>query len=459
MKNKNTIIFVVTLLLSLGAFAQISERSRLIYPNATQSIVRMGSGIYYYVYTQNSTSPHSFSQVERSSNLTLKIVNLASNYTVTDFVLYNGRIYFTGDYNSSTGYVGWFDVDSVFNGNGTIHYYQFKYTSTFPVFSTYYYKDFRKIKVFNVGTAIHAVVLGTRYYTMGTGSNCCLMDYAIGATTFTYAYNTGFPEYFEDIAVTGSALVTAARKGMNEAGLVYMRNFPLASFSLTNPVGNTVYYFPNLHTISGHDIYLQSTSSSSDTFFAVYYSEEYNTGGLVCQGLRINPCCVIGTIIQSCGNSLIVNNQGTTLSSACKIRGTTYNTRWRRLMVLQDMDSPISPNTTVSAVSRFLHSGTVVSYERSIYWSGIPYSSLSMYNVHRWIACGLLSGTAHVLIEDCTNIGTLSCVTHNTSITTSYDSPLNDSETYNLTTGTASVTHYTSSPTVSPSLYIHDCSH
>ena len=69
---KKTIFLLVTLLLSLSAFAQFSERSRLGCVNGTHTLLPTSSstyvGAYYYVYMQNSTPIGSFSQVERTSS-------------------------------------------------------------------------------------------------------------------------------------------------------------------------------------------------------------------------------------------------------------------------------------------------------------------------------------------------------------------------------------------------------
>ena len=450
---KSLILIALTVLTS-NATAQFGERSRLGCINGTQSIIRTGSTIYYYVYTENSTPHGSFSKVERSSNLTLATINLDSGYLVTDFMMYNGRIYFTGNYNGGTGYIGWFNADSVFNGNGTIHYCRFKKFSILP--NNILFRDFRRIKVFSDGINIHTLVLGLRISLSPTRLDHCIMDYIIGSSSFTYAYNNEFSEYFDDIAITGSTAITASRKGANITGPVYMRKFPLTSFSLSNLIGKSIYY-PNNECIS--EVHLQPASSSSDTFFAVYYSEKYNDNTLMFQGLRINRYQVLTSGIAACGSSLIVNNQGSTLSANCKIRETAYNTRWRRLLVLQDMDTPISTSTTISAVCSFLHTGSAMSFDRAVYWNGIPYNSMSMYNMHCWMACKVQNNMVNVLIENCTNTSSYSCATHNTSLLTTSETLQIETTPYELTTGTHQVIRKTSSPVVIPSIYIEDCIH
>ena len=235
-----------------------------------------------------------------------------------------------------------------------------------------------------------------------------------------------------------------------------MRMFPRLSFSLGNSIGQTLYYYTDNQAL--YNIQLQSTSSSSDTFFVVYYSNQCDTCSPYFQGLRVN-CCYASTIYGIVHNnpSIIVNNQGTTLSSACKIWGTAYSPQYRRLLVLQNMDAPISPNTTVSAVCRFLHSSSGVSFDRAVYRNGPSYNSIATYSTYNWITCGLQNQQANILIEDWGNIGTFTCATHNTSLTTTSEDVNISSDGYSLTTGTNRVTHRTSTPTVIPSIYMEDC--
>lgn len=464
MKFKNTLILLVTLLLSIGAFAQYNE---VIYtmPNllGNHSIVRQWQNSKYLLYTEETSNNEKFILIDSSTQTpTTKEVLLKKRYNIKDFAVHHDSVFFIGNYNNLRGFWGYFDINNVFNNGDNITY--FLIDNTLPsmgipssgTFSTFI--DFDELQILprsGAGTGSTELLLtGTRMnqtYSGGmpifTTYTPCLFYVKPPYTSFDYAFNDSSNEKFDDIALNGNKIVVVGRENYqaSDSTNILFRIFEWPNFSFTSSLAKEL--TRQNHTLSMSKVLIESLGYLSDNTFATAHYGNYGPG----QGLYIELYSIytyFPFFDYFTRNHYTFAWQSNSYMAGCTLKKATYNTLSYTFCVLQDMVSPLF-NSSNSAICKFdMTSFPTVSCSTSSKESyGMSFNSVSNGIDGNILYSGkIMSDSAIVVRENVASPGT--CMDHSTlTITTdnNHKSIPHTSET--LTTGSYTATRSQFSPT------------
>ena len=367
MKFKNTLILLVTMLLSIGAFAQYNEAIYTL-PNllGNNSIVRQWQNSKYLLYTEESSNNEKFILIDSSTQTpTAKEVLLKKRYNIKDFAVHHDSVFFIGVY-YSTGFWGYFDINDVFNNGGSITYFLTNNTasSTGIPFNgiVYSFIDFDELQILprpGAGTGSTELLLtGLRKNQTYSGAmpifttyTPCIFHVKPPYTSFDYAFNDNSNEKFDDIALNGNNIVVVGREDYqaSDSANILFRIFEWPNFSFTSSLAKEL--TRQNHTLSMSKVLIEPLGYLSDNAFATAHYGNYGPG----QGLYIELYSIYTYspfIDYFTRNHYTFAWQSNSYMAGCTLKKATYNTLSYTFCVLQDMVSPLF-NSSNSAICKF----------------------------------------------------------------------------------------------------------
>ena len=219
--------------------------------------------------------------LEDIANRHLAVVGVMSGVLVSDFRVYNNRVYFCGkSVTNNIGVVGWFDIGLVFYGTGMIQYGGFP-----PPSPTYEVSSFTKMDVFETGGVVHMALVG-EMATSGSGPTLTtLCDvYYYGGVWVANRYNDISGELdYKDIAASDRYVMAVAKKTRSDEYLVCAYNIS-ANF-LNTPISAGAKYVLYGDTPLD-DILIEDVGT--DFFVLAHYYDSLSLAGTEFELLKVD---------------------------------------------------------------------------------------------------------------------------------------------------------------------------
>ena len=153
--------------------------------------------------------------------VSIKTAKIPSGDLITDFRIHNDSVFFCGNRSTSSfpfpssmpqGFVGCFDIQSLFNGADPLNYYLFPYTYD-P--GDHYITVPQRMDLYQVGGTTHIALVSKceLHPMMGVYHRTTLCDVActVNGWSYYYYYNKDGIEYYTDIVTSPNYVVAVAR--------------------------------------------------------------------------------------------------------------------------------------------------------------------------------------------------------------------------------------------------------
>lgn len=152
--------------------------------------------------------------LEDIANKHLTVIRLFDQVLVSDFRVYGNRVFFCGSFEGipKRGVVGWFDINAVFYGTGSVYYGVFPPLSS----SSYGMRRFTRMDVFEHAGNVHMALIGKLEMSGVSTTLTTVCDVYYSGSSWVAYYNIGptDPGYliYTDIAASDRYVVAAAKK-------------------------------------------------------------------------------------------------------------------------------------------------------------------------------------------------------------------------------------------------------
>ena len=444
---KKTIFLLVTLLLSIGTFAQSEVIYTVSNTSRNNSIVRQWGNDKYLIYTEDSSINEKFILVDSSSQApNAKEVSLKKRYKIKDFAVHHDTVFFIGVY-FATGFWGYFDINNVFNNGGNITYFLTDNTlppMSIPSSGTFYsFVDFDELQVLprpGAGSGSTELLLtGLRKnqtYSGGmpifTTYTPCLFHVKPPYTSFDYAFNESINEKFDDIALNGNNIVVVGRENYlaSDSANILFRIFEWPNFDFTATISKEL--TRQSHTLSMSKVLIEPLGNlSGNTFATAHYGNHNPSQGLIVELYSIQP--IVNNPYLLTRNYCTFVWQSNPLATGCTLKKAAYNTSAYTFCVLQDMASPLfSTNTSTICKVNYTNFSNITCSTSSHTSSGISINSVSNGINSNILYSGCVPYKVMLIRENVAN--SANCMDHGTlTVTTDNDPKYNLHEYGSLT--------------------------
>ncbi len=350
MKFKNTLILLVTMLLSIGAFAQFNGIADT-FPSLVgdNTIVRQWKNNKHLLYTEEPNLNEKFVLIDDTPlTPTAKAVALKKQYKIKDFAVREDSVFFIGTYKNK-GFWGYFDINNVFtNGDNITYFLTNEFSTSFggPHGDDwgYYFTNFDELQIIPLPGATELLLTGFKRdetYAGGIMINFsdtpCLFHVKPPYTSFDYAYNASGSEKFDDIALNGNDIVVVGRENYTatDSANILFRVFTASNFDFTATISKE--QIRQSQTPSMSKVLIESVGSISGNNFAVaHYGNRSPDQGLFVGLYSLNTPNTPYLIRKH--YSFIP--QGYPLASGCTLKKAAYCPISKTFCVLQDMMVP-----------------------------------------------------------------------------------------------------------------------
>lgn len=230
-RSKVLLLSVVALLMCVVAQAQnsVADYTGITGKDLT-TIVREYSEEKFVLYAAGKTK--SFCLVEMSGAAIFD-APLPTRFTVNDFEILDGKVYFCG-FENAYPIVGWFDVDSLFGSLSPIWYTAIPSTLNCPDFAGQLdtITKLTRITPVNFFGNVQLLLTGEATCSMTTTLNHCLVDVYYDGTGWMMAYHQEYMGiyYYDDIEVTTSEIVIVGHKEGTSGEYVQSYSLPAGPY-------------------------------------------------------------------------------------------------------------------------------------------------------------------------------------------------------------------------------------
>ena len=247
------------------------------------TLIRAWNADFSIGYTDNG-SDQGYFFLEDIANKHLTVAGLRPYFMVSDFSVYNNRVYFCGSFVLGTKYgiVGWFDISTVFYGTGMIQYGCFPT----PTSTTYEVTRFTNMDVFQYGGHTHLAVvgeMGTSSSASGTLTTLCDVYYNGGTWVANLYGDTSRVLFYTDIAASDRYVMAVAKKSQSDDYLVCAYNVS-ANF-LNTPISAGAKYILHGDTPLD-DILIEDVGT--DFFVLAHYYDSLSLAGTEFELLKVD---------------------------------------------------------------------------------------------------------------------------------------------------------------------------
>ena len=155
--------------------------------------------------------------LEDIANKHLTVIRLFDHVLVSDFRVHDNKVFFCGSFEGfpKRGVVGWFDINAVFYGTGSVYYGVFPTPSS----SSYEVRRFTRMDVFEHAGYVHMALIGKLEMSGVSTTLTTVCDVYYSGSSWVAYYNIGptDPGYliYTDIEANDQQVVAAAKDTMH----------------------------------------------------------------------------------------------------------------------------------------------------------------------------------------------------------------------------------------------------
>ena len=276
-----------------------------------------------------------------------QVAELPMRNTVTDFRVKNDSVFFCGmDNTYGYGIVGFFDINALFAGTGTITYGILQQTVSSP-----YVTRPTRMDVYTFRGITHIAFVGD-LLTYAAGSSTPVPSTTVGDAYFDnysgnwivdFYQNAAGDMVYTDIAASSDYVVAVAKKNYSPDYFVHV--FRLSGDFLSTPIGVN-----NVFQITGNvpmgDILIEDISATD--FVLAYHFAVGGGPGTELQQFRVDP--VTPTIIIQL-SLLAHHGASVSYSPAWAMKQLSFDATGMRLLLLQDAATDIMPSVESNILS------------------------------------------------------------------------------------------------------------
>lgn len=337
---KKLVLLLASLLMpiiSLMAQTEIYEVTNIATPKA--SIIKDWQNQKQIAYIESSA--HGFMIVDLN-NTNLLLADLPNSIEVSDFEIYKQWVFFCGrNTSSNVGMFGYFDINDLFYGGGSYHYFDLNSSSSYPLLRTL------KMDLFPVSDGIHLILAGETYC-----STCQVLNVR-SFVDVPFKLSTMIPsgsikgitelsgiEYYDDVVITDNYVVSIGHKHQSEG--IYFRLFNKPT-TIATDIFSVSTLWHNIHAEYYATELVLGTHLFGDVFATVSHARVYPEWGT--------------QITLFSGSTLVskffINQLSTSVGPKWKLKDIKYNPTDKQLYVLEDMNYPYSTINLNSVIVKF----------------------------------------------------------------------------------------------------------
>lgn len=157
--------------------------------------------------------------LEDIANKHLTVIRLFDQVLVSDFRVYDNKVFFCGSFEGfpKRGVVGWFDINAVFYGTGSVYYGVFPTPSS----SSYEVRRFARMDVFEHAGNVHMALIGKLEMLGVSTTLTTVCDVHYNGSSWVAYYNTGLTDtgylIYTDIAANDRQVIATAKDTMHNS--------------------------------------------------------------------------------------------------------------------------------------------------------------------------------------------------------------------------------------------------
>lgn len=324
--------------------------------------------------------------------------------TVTDFRVKNDSVFFCGmDNTYGYGIVGFFDINALFAGTGTITYGILQQTVSSP-----YVTRPTRMDVYTFRGITHIAFVGD-LLTNVPGSPTLVPSTTVGDAYFDnyfstwnidFYQNAGCDTIYTDIAASSDYVVAVAKKNFSPDYFVHV--FRISGDFLSSPIGaNNVFQITD--NVPMGDILLEDISATD--FVLAYHFAVAGGPGTELQQFRVDP--VTPTIIIQL-SLLAHHGASVSYSPAWAMKQLSFDATGMRLLLLQDAATDMMPSVESNILS-FTPSGIGSGYVDVSFIPGVSLNRMDAKSTGGYWAIGDSGGVTAIAEEFFPAAPSMSC--------------------------------------------------
>lgn len=337
---KKLVLLLASLLMpiiSLMAQTEIYEVTNIATPKA--SIIKDWQNQKQIAYIESSV--HGFSIVDLN-NTNLLLADLPNSIEVNDFEIYKQWVFFCGcNASSNVGIIGYFDINDLFYGGGSYHYFDLYSSSSYPLLRAL------KMDLFPVSDGLHLILAGETYCsTCQTHKVRSFVDVPFNlssmtpSSTFQGITELSGIEYYDDVVITDNYVVSIGHKHQSDG--IYFRLFNKPT-TITTDIFLVSTLWNTLYGESSAAELVLGTHLFGDVFATVSHAQVYPEWGT--------------QITLFSGSTLVskffINQLSSSIGPNWKLKDIKYDPVEKQLYVLEDMDYPFGTTNLNSVIVKF----------------------------------------------------------------------------------------------------------